>query len=324
MVEPKEGGFSVAMPAKPIEQSQEVPTQIGKVMAKFYVCKVANGALVAQCQILPGVVPQINNLEEFEAGIEAGMKATAQGKFEVISKKAITTGNRKGLELVTTMTLPQGKLTQKAQVYVVANRAYSLLAIAAPGQTIPPEAEAFFKSIRIDDNAAVAKGASPPAMTKGANLPLMTKAAPKPESAPEPARRKQIGKIDRVDTTADATLRTFVMAMAAGDEETLRAVTLPNPDLDWLLRGEDGPARGLSELKQQVIKARVDRLKAGDRVRISGKEVHVIAATEVGRDRAALKIEGSPAYAPLQKVKGHWKVDPAPFIAAKKAAAGAK
>lgn len=82
--------------------------------------------------------------------------------------------------------------------------------------------------------------------------------------------------------------------------------------------------RGLSELKQQVIKARVNRLKAGDRVRISGKEVHVIAATEVGRDRAALKIEGSPAYAPLQKVKGHWKVDPAPFIAAKKAAAGAK
>ena len=44
VVEPKEGGFSVAMPAKPIEQSQEVPTQIGKVMAKFYVCKVANGA----------------------------------------------------------------------------------------------------------------------------------------------------------------------------------------------------------------------------------------------------------------------------------------
>ena len=150
------------------------------------------------------------------------------------------------------------------------------------------------------------------------------KAAARPEPPPAPAKRKLIGKIDRADTTADEALRTFVMAMAAGDEETLREVTISNPDIDWLLRGEATPARGIKELKQQIVKARVDRLKEGDRVRITGKEVHVILPAEVGRDRAALKIEGSPAYAPLQRVKGHWKVDPAPFIAARKAAEGAK
>jgi hypothetical protein len=32
-------------------------------------------------------------------------------------------------------------------------------------------------------------------------------------------------------------------------------------------------------------------------------------------------MEGTPAYAPLRMVKGHWKVDPTPIIAARKAEA---
>ena len=39
----------------------------------------------------------------------------------------------------------------------------------------------------------------------------------------------------------------------------------------------------------------------------------------MGRDHAALKMEHQ-AYAVLERVNGHWKVDPAPFIAVRKAA----
>jgi hypothetical protein len=75
--------------------------------------------------------------------------------------------------------------------------------------------------------------------------------------------------------------------------------------------------RGLRERKETVIKARDERLKEG--VRITSKEVHVIHPSEVGRDRAALKFAGAPSHAPMQRVKGHWNVALAPFIAARKA-----
>jgi hypothetical protein len=126
-------------------------------------------------------------------------------------------------------------------------------------------------------------------------------------------------EVGRVDTTSDAAFRTFMMAMEAGDEETLGEITLPNPDFDWLLRGEPPRGLGIADLKQRMLKARIQRLKVGDRVTMPDNSVHVIRPDEVGRDRAALRMEGTPAYAPLQRVKGHWRVDPAPFIAANKA-----
>ena len=90
-----------------------------------------------------------------------------------------------------------------------------------------------------------------------------------------PPKRKLIGRISRVDTTSEATFRTFLMAMEAGDEETLRAVTPPHPDFDWLLRGEPAAGiRALGDLKQQLTKARIQRLKAGDKVKLAGDEVH--------------------------------------------------
>ena len=197
---------------------------------------------------------------------------------------------------------------------------YFLMAQSGPGKPLPPEAAGFFNSLRFDGKPAASRRWRSRRRRWRGRPPSVAKAA----AARPPAKRKQLGKIDRDDRTADAALRTFLMAMEAGDEETLREVTLPNPDFDWLLRGEMATARELKELKQQVIKARVERLKQGDRVRITPKEVHVILPSEVGRDRAALKIQGAPAYAPMQLVKGHWKVDPAPFIAARKAAEGAK
>jgi hypothetical protein len=42
------------------------------------------------------------------------------------------------------------------------------------------------------------------------------------------------------------------------------------------------------------------------------KDFHEILPFEVGRDRAALRIQGTPACAPLQLVKGHWDALSAP------------
>jgi hypothetical protein len=294
VIESKDGPFSFAMPARPVEQSGEAQVPNGKMRWKIYTYQKGEDVLIIRQQIFPKGGPQNSPL-----GTLDNMEKAAREKGEIVSKAPITVQGVSGIELVTKDESPTGKSKDMLRMRVLEQgpTIYFLFAKSGPGKPLPQEAAGFFDSLRFDGKPATAK-------------------------APAPAKRKQIGKIHRDDRTADATLRTFLMAMEAGDEDTLREVTLPNPDFDWLLRGEMAHARELRDLKQQVLKARVERLKQGDRVRITAKEVHVILPTEVGRDRGALKIPGAPAYAPMQLVKGHWKVDPSPIIAARKAAAG--
>jgi hypothetical protein len=324
VIESKEGPVSFAMPGKPLEHVTEVQSPIGKIRTKAYIWQRGEEGLFLRHDTLPRAGPQNMAARAMEAALEKA----GSGKIEIVSKAPINVSGASGLEVVAKEPSPDGKGKATVRMHMLERGAdvYLLVAKSATGKPLPPEAAGFFNSIRFDgkpaDKPAIAIAGAKAAMAKPAAPIAAAKVAPA-KPAP-PAKRKLIGKIDRVDTTAESALRTFVMAMAAGDEETLREVSLPNPDLDWLLRGEATPVRGIKELKQQIIKARVDRLKEGDRVKITGKEVHAIRAAEVARDHAALKIDGTPGYAPLERIKGRWKVDPAPFIAARKAAEIAK
>ncbi len=279
-----------------------------------YTCSNGESWLAFRYQAMPRGVP----LDDLVAFFETQMNKTLQGPKEVVSRKAITINGVPGRELVWTLNdlNGRGKDTHWILLLTIASDLYIVGANSGPGKPLTPEATAFFNSIRFDGQPAIKPVMPKPTTTTA----TMTAKAAAPAKPAPPPKRKPIGTIDRVNTTSEAAFRTFLMAMEAGDEETLRAVTLPHPDFDWLLRGEPARVRGIVELKQQMIKARVQRLKEGDKVKLAGGEVHVIRAAEVGRDRAALKMEGTPAYAPLERVKGHWKVDPAPFIAARKAA----
>jgi hypothetical protein len=291
VIESMEGPFSFAMPGRPVEKSGESRVANGMMRWKMYTYQKGEEILVFRQQISPPGGPpnsasRVLDVPENVGGV-------------VVTKTPINVRGATGMELITKEQSPTGKGKELSRLRVMEQGpiTYTIMARSGTGRAVPPEAAGYFDSIRFDGKAAVAKAL---------------------------AKRKRLGKVDRDDRTADGTLRTFLMAMEAGDEETLHAVTLPDPDFDWLLRGELTTARGLRELSDQVKKLRVERLKQGDRVRITPEEVHVILPIEVGRDRAALKIPGAPAYAPLQLVKGHWKVDPAPLIAARKAAAGVK
>lgn len=303
VIESKEGPFSVAMPTRPAVTGGEKQVPGGTMRWKFYTCKVGAATFSFRQQIYPvGGVP---------TSVMAPMDETARRAKErgmAVSKAPILVQGVSGMELAVKEEAPVGTITKMVRVRMLVQDdiVYSVSALSGPGQPLPPETTRFFDSLRFKDEPADQP-------SKGGGKPTMTKPA-------APARRKQIGKVVHDDRTADAAVRTFLMAMEAGDEETLRQVTLPNPEFDWLLRGELTRPREIRELKQQVLKARVDRLKQGDRVQIAPNDVHVILPSEVGRDRAALRIHGAPAYAPLHLVRGHWKVDPAPMIAARKAA----
>jgi hypothetical protein len=192
-----------------------------------------------------------------------------------------------------------------------------MMVVSEFDRPLPSEADKFLDSIRF--------GGKPADLTAMAPKAGPAAAAPKPKPKPAPpANRKALAKVDLVDRTPEDALRTFLMARVVADETTLRAVTLPNPDLDWLLRGEEPPFKGLRELKLEMRRMPIERLKFGDKVTLPGNKVHVIRATEVGRDRAALLAEGQPTHMLLRKVNDHWKVDATPIIAARKAADAAR
>ena len=307
VIDSKEGPFSFGMPARPVEKSGEVTLPSGKMRWKIYTCQMGGAAFTFRQQRYP---PGGQPTSTFRSIDEVEKSAKEHGA--VTSKASINIQGVSGMEVATKLESPAGAIEQMGRMRVLEQgpNIYLMMAQSGPGKPLPPEADGFFNSLRFDGKPAIK-----PTMAVG-------KAAT--AKALAPARRKQIGKVVRDDRTADAAARTFLMAIEAGDEETLREVTLPNPDLDRLLQGEGTGAREIRELRQQVLKARVHRLKQGDRVQIVRGEIHVILPSEVGRDCAALKIQVAPADAPLQLVKGHWKVDPTPFIAARKAAEGAK
>ena len=54
-------------------------------------------------------------------------------------------------------------------------------------------------------------------------------------------------KIKVADATPEDALRTFMLAVMAHDEAALHVVTLPDPDLDWLLKGPAAPPEVIKE-----------------------------------------------------------------------------
>ncbi len=312
VVRSEDGNFSFSMPTKPREQTMEIPSPIGKVNAKIYVGLVQDCALMAQQMNLPNSVPEQNVAGE----LQAAKKSAGVNLPKLISEKPIRVGDVTGIELVHSGPMGPDKRerTVKLHMYIYGAKACSLIVVSAPEKPLPPEAARFLASIRFGDKPA---GVSGPAMASG--KPALAKSA-----AATPAKRKRLAKIDLVDKTPEDALRTFMMAIAAADEQTLRAVTLANSDLDVLLTGAGPPFKGVKEMKQEMQKMKVERLKVGDQVKMPGNKVHVIRATEVGQDRATLLPEDAPFPTRLRLVSGHWKVDAAPIIAARKAAGAAR
>jgi len=126
--------------------------------------------------------------------------------------------------------------------------------------------------------------------------------------------------LDVAAATPEQALRTFLIAMLLKDEATLRAVTLPTADFDWLLRGEDVPVDQLEEIKTQVAKQSIRALKPGDEISLPNGRKATVQPASVTADDAILLTEGFPLPHSLRRIDGRWRVEAGPVIAARKAA----
>jgi hypothetical protein len=142
---------------------------------------------------------------------------------------------------------------------------------------------------------------------------------PKATLAPEGDAPSERGTIELLDSTPENALKTFLLALAARDEASLRAVTLPAKDFDLLLRGPVATPDQLVQLKAHLEEKPIRRLRAGDPVKMPNGEERVISPDDVRENRVALWLDGEPLPARLEKVGGHWKVFAGTFIAARRA-----
>ena len=128
----------------------------------------------------------------------------------------------------------------------------------------------------------------------------------------------EVAKTELADSTPEDALKIFLIALAARDEATLRAVALPHAELDLLLRGPVASPDELALLKARLKEQPMRRLQAGDPVRMPDGESRVIKPVNVREGRVVLWPAGSPLPSRLENVGGHWKIFAAPFIAARK------
>jgi hypothetical protein len=144
-----------------------------------------------------------------------------------------------------------------------------------------------------------------------------TAGAPSGAKGPEPSKG---GRAEVADSTPEEALKSFLVGLATHDGATLRAVALPDDDLEWLWRGPPSSPDQVARLKTRLDREPMRRLKAGDPVTMPDGEARVIKPADVREGRVVLWPAGAPLPSRVEDVGGHWKVLARPFIDARKKA----
>jgi hypothetical protein len=210
-----------------------------------------------------------------------------------------------------------GIVTRRIRYFLKGRHRYELTVTAPPGQPLPDDATRFLSSLTFEALVRAQYAAGPRRPTVAAPS---VRAAPR---AGRDARREPTGpgtKIELVDATPEEALKTFLLALAAQDGAILRAITLPDEEFDWLLKGRPAPPELLATMRSQLDRTPFRRLAAGDRVTMPGNRSGVIQPVDVREGRVVLLPRGAPFPTRLERVDGHWKVLARTFIAARKAA----
>lgn len=279
--------FSVAMPVRPKTLKQTVQTVKGPVEQSVLYAKVDGVLFTSQVLKLP------------EAALEGGPDAVLDRECrdfvrsnggKVVYQKTLKFGAYPAWDAVLKGPAPgraKGTVTSRHRSILVGSNLFTLTAMSKLNEELTKDAERFITSFKL------------------------AKTQPEPTVEPKPA-----------GGTPEDALRAFLLAMATHDEQTLRAVTLPVADFEWLLKGQAVPPDKLNELRADFERnpIQIRRLKAGDKFTLPGNREITIPRGDVSADRAVLVPAGAPVPTRMRKVDGHWRVDARPIIDARKAA----
>lgn len=120
--------------------------------------------------------------------------------------------------------------------------------------------------------------------------------------------------------TPEEALRRFMLGVMTSDEKELKQVIVDTkPDDFRMLLGSQVPPEVLPMLRKDIEGFPIEQLKPGDKFQTPDGKPIVVAEDWIGEDRAVLRMKGDPLAQRIYLVKGAWRVDPTPIIAARKA-----
>ncbi len=304
-VTPREGDFRIDFPTRPQEQAKPIPSAAGTIEQKIYYVRAGGCLFTMQRYRYPQPFPIL----QLSDRLAEQKKGYLQGRVELVRENNVTVDDVTGEQFEYKGPSPRadGTVTSLTRHFIKGSSYYSITVMSAPDRPLPPEADRFLDSFHFATNAAAKPGAAAKGRPGG-----MAKA---PAGGVRPKWK--------ADTPEDA-LRSFMVAAVEQDEPALRALTLPDRDLVWLLRGQRAPAEAVEKIRTLAADMKMKRLKPGDQIKLPQGGVVAVGQEEVTEDRAVLLPEGAPLPVRLHRVEGQWKVDAGPIIAGRKAAAAAQ
>jgi hypothetical protein len=275
-----DGTFSFAMPA-PANRSPEQNLTAKGVKAQIMYYTRESGALYS-VQAYKSADPIPEKTKQAALDVERDQFVRSKGGKEVRQERISLDGNP-GWDFTLEGPAPSGGgvVTTRLRFYLVGRTYYILAVMSDRNQPLPADATRFLKSFRL-----------------GGEKAKTAIAAATPEQA----------------------LRTFLIALVTKDEPTLRAITLPTEDLEYLLRGQAVPADQIAKIKTQIARQSIRTLKPGEAVTLPSKRKLIIEPYEVTDELAVVMQDGARYPYSVKKVDGHWRVDVTPMIASRKAA----
>jgi hypothetical protein len=313
----REGDFRIDFPARPQEQAKPIPSAAGTIEQRIYFVRADGCLFTIQRYRYPRPFPILQLADR----LAEQKKGYLQGQVELVRENNVTVDDVTGEQFEYKGPSPRadGTVTSLTRHFINGSSYYAMTVMSAPNQPLPPEADRFLDSFHFATTAAAKPGATPKA---GA----MAKADASPKGRPGAKAKAPAGgaRPRWKDATPEDALRSFMVAAVEQDETALRAITLPDRDLVWLLRGRPAPAEAVEKMRTLAADMRIKRLRPGDPIKLPQGQTAVVGPDEVTEDRAVLLPEGSPLPVRLQRVDGRWKVDAGPVIAARKAAAAAQ
>src|SRR5271157_3987735 len=273
-VRASDGDFAFSMPVHPNSRTESAVSADGPLETISYTCsrggshylfrRTRNPKPVADAQVIGALAEAIKAFFREEATLIKETKVSLDGVPG--DDFTYTIRSQKG----------EGAVSRRTRHYLKDHCYYELTVSSPPGLPLPDDTTRFLSSLTFEAlmraNQALVRSRPGPAAPPGGS-PGQPATRPRGE-APKPS----IG-VDLVDGTPEEALKTFMLALAAQDEATLRAVTIPDEEFDWLFK--DRPATAVPQVLAE-IKAKLDqkpfrRLKAEDRVKMPGGRVGVIS-----------------------------------------------
>jgi hypothetical protein len=313
----REGDFRIDFPSRPQEQAKPLPSAAGTIEQKIYFVRSGGCLFTMQRYRYPRPFPIL----ELSDRLAEQKKGYLQGQVELVRDHNVTVDDVTGEQFEYKGPSPRanGTVTSLTRHFIKGSSYYTMTVMSAPNQPLPREADRFLESFHFTKPDAARARATPKA---GA----MAKAESSPNGRPGPVANVPAGgaRSQLKDATPEDALRSFMVDFAEQDEAALRAITLPDPDLDWLLRGQRPPAEAVEQMRSLAAEMKIRRLKPGESFALPKGRTITVSPEEVTEDRAVLLPEGDFFPIRLQRVEGHWKVDARPIIAARKAAEAAR